>query len=234
MEVEFKAWTKGSELALSFFDDRFRKRSRLAHRNDAPSPRRVADYGQQHDVAKSWTSQGRIDREDIALPGQAHPRTKSGRDRHALERSQRGAAAFVLTIAHGGGPTGRRPFRVPVCPVDCSILVCQRHRPDPDYCENVNRTKQDSRQADRSASASLFAPSAMTAASDGFWATASAFRRSQAVSIVVCRRLLNATRPRPGSITGRYSMTATPGRRRKPRRRQHSPVLTATGRQGTS
>src|SRR5580693_359181 len=167
------------------------------------------------------------------MPGQADPRTKSGGDRHALERSQRGAAAVALTIAHGGGPTDRRPFRDPVFPVDRSILVCQRHRPDPDYYENVNRTKQDSRQADRSVSVSLLAPSATTAASDGSFATASAFRRSQAVSIVDCRRLLNATRLRPGSITGRYSMTATPGRRRKPRRRQDSPVLTATGRQGT-
>ena len=33
-------------------------------------------------------------------------------------------------------------------------------------------------------------------------------------------------------MTGRYSITATPGRRRKPRLRQNSPVLTATGRQG--
>ena len=31
---------------------------------------------------------------------------------------------------------------------------------------------------------------------------------------------------------GRYSMTATPGRRRNPRRRQKSPVLSATGRHG--
>jgi hypothetical protein len=71
MEVEFKAWTKGSELALSFCDHRFRKRSRLAHRNDAPLPRHVANYSQQHGVAKSRTFQGWIDREDIALPGQA-------------------------------------------------------------------------------------------------------------------------------------------------------------------
>src|ERR1700733_7334415 len=106
--------------------------------------------------------------------------------------------------------------------------------PDSDYYVNVNRTKRDYRQADRSVSLSLVAPSATTAASDGSWATASAFRRSQAVSIVDCRRLLNATRSRPGLITGRYSMTATPGRRRNPRRRQNSPVLTATGRQGTS
>jgi len=32
-------------------------------------------------------------------------------------------------------------------------------------------------------------------------------------------------------MTGRYSITATPGRRRKPWRRQNRPVLTATGRQ---
>ena len=55
MEVELKAWTEGQELALSFFDDRFRKRSRLAHRDDAPLPRHVADYGQQDRVAKSRT-----------------------------------------------------------------------------------------------------------------------------------------------------------------------------------
>ena len=56
---------------------------------------------------------------------------------------------------------------------------------------------RDSRQADRSVSASLFAPSATTAASDGSFATASAFRRSQAVSIVDCRRLLNADAVEP-------------------------------------
>ena len=97
----------------------------------------------------------------------------------------------------GAVQPSRRPFRDPVCPVDRSILVCQRHRPDPDYYENINRTKQDYRQAERSVSASLFAPSATTAASDGSFATASAFRRSQAVSIVDCRRLLNVDAVEP-------------------------------------
>ena len=55
MEMELKARTEGPELALSFFDDRLRKRSRLAHRNDAPMPPHVADYGQKHRVAKSRT-----------------------------------------------------------------------------------------------------------------------------------------------------------------------------------
>src|ERR1700675_1838755 len=104
MEVELKAWTKGPELALSFFDDGFRKRSRLAHRNDAPLSRHVADYGQKDSVAKGRTLQRRIDREDVAPPRQANPGAKSGRDRHALEPSQRGAAAGALQIAYRTGP----------------------------------------------------------------------------------------------------------------------------------
>ena len=38
MEVELETWTKGPQLALSFFDDWFRKRTCLAQRNDAPLP----------------------------------------------------------------------------------------------------------------------------------------------------------------------------------------------------
>src|ERR1700722_10136316 len=155
MEMELNAGTEGTELALSFFDDRFRKRSRLAHRNDAPLPRHVADYGQQNGVAKRRTFRGRIDREHIAPPRQADPRTESGRDRHALERGQRGAAAGALTIVHRGGPAERGPLRDPICPVDRFILVCQRHRPDPDYYVNVNRTKQDYRKVDRTVSLSV-------------------------------------------------------------------------------
>src|ERR1700733_11736988 len=102
-----------------------------------------------------------------------------------------------MAIVHGL-PAQRGPLRDPICPVDRFILVCQRHRPDPDYYVNINRTKQDYRQVDRSVSLSLFAPAATTAASDGSWATASAFRRSQAVSIVACRRLLTRTRSGPG------------------------------------
>ena len=46
------------------------------------------------------------------------------------------------------------------------------------------------------------------------------------------RRSAKASRSRPGGIGGRYSITATPGRRGKPRRLQKRPVLRATGRQG--
>src|ERR1700722_14484151 len=108
MEMELEAGTEGPELTLNLGDNRFRKRSSFAHRDDAPLPRHIAHCGQQNGVPKRRTLAGRIDGEDIAPPRQTDPGTKSGGDRHAVESSQRGASVLVLSVAHRTGPTGRR------------------------------------------------------------------------------------------------------------------------------
>ena len=66
--MELKAGAEGAELALSLGDDGFRKRAGLAHRNDAPLPRHVADDRQQDGVAKRRTVRSWIDGKYIAPP----------------------------------------------------------------------------------------------------------------------------------------------------------------------
>src|SRR5580693_643370 len=226
MEMELKPGAIGPELALSLGDHRFGKGTGLAHRNAAPPARAVTNGRQQDGVTKRRAARRRIDGKYVTPPRQPGPRAKSGGKRHAGQRSQRRAPGPDLPVACRGDPHSRRRFGDAACPIECRnpILVCQRHCLNPNYYQNVNRTNQDSSQAERSVSASLFAPSATTAASDGSFSIASALRRSQAVSIVDCRRLLNAARSSPGAMTGRYSITATPGRRKKPWRRQNRPV----------
>jgi hypothetical protein len=113
MEVEFNAGAVGAELMLSLGDHGFRKRARLPHRNDAPLPRHVANRGQQDGVPKRWTFRRRVDGEYIAPSRQSDPRAKSGRDRRAGQRSQRGVADLALAIAQGATQGAATPSETP-------------------------------------------------------------------------------------------------------------------------
>ena len=102
--------------------------------------------------------------------------------------------ALLLAIAHRGDPCGRRP--VPKLQraqsiVEAPFSYASAIAPDPDYYENINRTKtRTERQGCTQRFARHFSRLPQRPPpSDGSLAIASALRRSQAVSIADCSRL---------------------------------------------